>query len=204
MTSQAEDVETDDVPPTPFIIVCGSSCFSAETFMLSIDKNIVNDKISSFTSAICLMFGSYFCFNIHYPVELRSTLEFLQSSVVKEVELLACLEFTKFIFLRGKRTFYGVFSKAHTYKGADIDQPNPASTPNRSLIPEDFNPQHKDFSPQEKNLTPQQKNVTPQELQYILDTRSPGNELLVQTERQTCLTRSDFLTLGLRREVEST
>ncbi|KAF6736314.1 hypothetical protein FQA47_007720 [Oryzias melastigma] len=78
MTSQAEDVEMDDVPPTPFIIVCGSSCFSAETFMLSIDKNIVNDKISSFTSAICLMFGSYFCFNIHYPVELRSTLEFLQ------------------------------------------------------------------------------------------------------------------------------
>ncbi|KAF6718832.1 hypothetical protein FQA47_007296, partial [Oryzias melastigma] len=61
MTSQAEDVEMDDVPPTPFIIVCGSSCFSAETFMLSIDKNIVNDKISSFTSAICLMFGSYFC-----------------------------------------------------------------------------------------------------------------------------------------------
>ncbi|RVE74170.1 hypothetical protein OJAV_G00019550 [Oryzias javanicus] len=55
-----------------------SSCFSAEMFMLSIDKNIVNDKISSFTSAICLMFGSYFCFNIHYPVELRSTLEFLQ------------------------------------------------------------------------------------------------------------------------------
>uniref|UniRef100_A0A3B3BZI3 Uncharacterized LOC112141289 n=1 Tax=Oryzias melastigma TaxID=30732 RepID=A0A3B3BZI3_ORYME len=45
----------------------------------------------------------------------------------------------------------------------DIDQSNPASTPNRSLIPEDFNPQHKDFSPQEENLTPQQKNVTPQE-----------------------------------------
>ncbi|XP_030580870.1 uncharacterized protein LOC115777171 isoform X3 [Archocentrus centrarchus] len=55
-----------------------SSCFAAETFMLSIDKKIVNDRITTFTSAICLMFGSYYCFNIHYPVELRSTLEFLQ------------------------------------------------------------------------------------------------------------------------------
>ncbi|KAF7707805.1 hypothetical protein HF521_016862 [Silurus meridionalis] len=55
-----------------------SSCFIAETFMLSIDKKIVNDHITTFTSAICLLFGSYYCFNIHYPVELRSTLEFLQ------------------------------------------------------------------------------------------------------------------------------
>ncbi|XP_025755308.1 uncharacterized protein LOC109194489 isoform X2 [Oreochromis niloticus] len=78
MTSLAEDVQMEKVPPTPFIIVCGSSCFAAETFMLSIDKKIVNDRIATFTSAICLMFGSYYCFNIHYPVELRSTLEFLQ------------------------------------------------------------------------------------------------------------------------------
>ncbi|CAM4574008.1 unnamed protein product [Leuciscus chuanchicus] len=77
-TSLAEDVQMEKVPPTPFIIVCGSSCFAAETFMLSINKKIVNDHITTFTSAICLMFGSYYCFNIHYPVELRSTLEFLQ------------------------------------------------------------------------------------------------------------------------------
>ncbi|TWW77038.1 hypothetical protein D4764_12G0004280 [Takifugu flavidus] len=38
----------------------GSSCFAAETFMLSIDNEIVNN---CFTSAICLMFGSYYCFN---------------------------------------------------------------------------------------------------------------------------------------------
>ncbi|XP_036956914.1 uncharacterized protein LOC119021087 isoform X2 [Acanthopagrus latus] len=77
-TSLAEEVQMDGVPPTPCLIVCGSSCFAAETFMLSIDNEIVNDCITSFTSAICLMFGSYYCFNIHYPVELRSTLEFLQ------------------------------------------------------------------------------------------------------------------------------
>ncbi|XP_076857374.1 uncharacterized protein LOC143511681 [Brachyhypopomus gauderio] len=78
MTSLAEDVQMENMPLTPFIIVCGSSCFAAERFMLSIDKKIVNDHITTFTSAICLMFGSYYCFNIHYPVELRSTLEFLQ------------------------------------------------------------------------------------------------------------------------------
>ncbi|XP_076129541.1 uncharacterized protein LOC143118223 [Alosa pseudoharengus] len=77
-TSLAEDVQMENVPPTPCLIVCGSSCFAAETFMLSIDREIVNNHITSFTSAISLMFGSYYCFNIHYTVELRSTLEFLQ------------------------------------------------------------------------------------------------------------------------------
>ncbi|CAL8361427.1 unnamed protein product [Arctogadus glacialis] len=77
-TSLAEEVQMENVPPTPCLIVCGSSCFASETFMLSIDRKVVNDHITSFTSAICLMFGSYYCLNIHYPVDLRSTLEFLQ------------------------------------------------------------------------------------------------------------------------------
>ncbi|KAI3353946.1 hypothetical protein L3Q82_005145 [Scortum barcoo] len=46
--------------------------------MLSLDRNLINTNISSFISALCLMFGSYYCFNIHYPSELASTLEFLQ------------------------------------------------------------------------------------------------------------------------------
>lgn len=33
---------------------------------------------TDFISAICLMLGSYYCLNIHYPLELGSTLEFLQ------------------------------------------------------------------------------------------------------------------------------
>uniref|UniRef100_A0AAY4B042 Uncharacterized protein n=1 Tax=Denticeps clupeoides TaxID=299321 RepID=A0AAY4B042_9TELE len=78
MTSLPGEVQMENVPPTPCIIVCGSSCFAAKTFMLSIDQKVVNGCITTFTSAICLMFGSYYCFNIHYPVELRSTLEFLQ------------------------------------------------------------------------------------------------------------------------------
>ncbi|KAM7374650.1 hypothetical protein PAMP_007296 [Pampus punctatissimus] len=77
-TSLAEEVEMEAVPATPCLIVCGSSCFTADCFMLSIDQKIVNDHITAFPCAICLMFGSYYCFNIHYPVGLRSTLEFLQ------------------------------------------------------------------------------------------------------------------------------
>ncbi|KAF6723618.1 hypothetical protein FQA47_017165, partial [Oryzias melastigma] len=50
------------------------------------------------------------------------------------------------------------------------------------------------------DMHPNQEQV----LQYVLDTRRPGNELIVQTFKKTCLTRSDFLTLGLRRDVEST
>ncbi|KAI4896941.1 hypothetical protein NFI96_030492 [Prochilodus magdalenae] len=51
-----------------------SSCFTAGTIILSIDQEVVNDHIISFVPAFCLLFGSYYCFNIHYP-----TLEFLQS-----------------------------------------------------------------------------------------------------------------------------
>ncbi|KAG9278020.1 hypothetical protein AMEX_G5810 [Astyanax mexicanus] len=77
-TCLAREVQMEKLPATPCIIVCGSSCFTAGMFMLSIDQEVVNDHITSFVPAFCLLFGSYYCFNIHYPVELRSTLEFLQ------------------------------------------------------------------------------------------------------------------------------
>ncbi|XP_063752466.1 uncharacterized protein LOC134873015 [Eleginops maclovinus] len=77
-TCLAEEVQRLQVNLTPTIVVCGRDCFSARRFMLSVDGSIVNDHIPSFISALCLMFGSYYCFNIHYPSELASTLEFLQ------------------------------------------------------------------------------------------------------------------------------
>ncbi|XP_041946353.1 uncharacterized protein LOC121707694 [Alosa sapidissima] len=77
-TALAQEIQLEKLPPNPCIVVCGSSCFAARTFMLSIDQEIVNDHVTSYMAALCLMFGSYYCFNIHYPVELRSTLEFLQ------------------------------------------------------------------------------------------------------------------------------
>ncbi|XP_041857249.1 uncharacterized protein LOC121650031 isoform X2 [Melanotaenia boesemani] len=77
-TCLAGEVQMNQVPLTPTIVVCGRSCFSARRFMLSVDQSIVHDNILSFTSALCLMFASYYCFNIHYPSDLASTLEFLQ------------------------------------------------------------------------------------------------------------------------------
>ncbi|KAI3370959.1 hypothetical protein L3Q82_023615, partial [Scortum barcoo] len=77
-TCLAEEVQLEQVPLTPTIIVCGQSCYSSTRYMLSLDRNLINTNISSFISALCLMFGSYYCFNIHYPSELASTLEFLQ------------------------------------------------------------------------------------------------------------------------------
>ncbi|XP_062389532.1 uncharacterized protein LOC134077909 [Sardina pilchardus] len=76
-TCLAEEVQLEQVPLTPALIVCGQSCFSAARYMLSLDRNLINSNIS-FISALCLMFESYFCFNIHFPSELASTLEFLQ------------------------------------------------------------------------------------------------------------------------------
>lgn len=40
-------------------------------------------------------------------------------------------------------------------------------------------------------------------LNYILDIERPGNELIVRTAN-TVLTRADFWTLGLNRDMEST
>ncbi|XP_019110214.2 uncharacterized protein LOC109137138 [Larimichthys crocea] len=77
-TSLADEVQVECLPVTPCVIVCGTSCYSAKLFMLSIDGKIVNDSITNFITAINLMFGSFYCLNIHYPVELGSTLEFLQ------------------------------------------------------------------------------------------------------------------------------
>ncbi|KAJ8354112.1 hypothetical protein SKAU_G00216790 [Synaphobranchus kaupii] len=77
-TCLAGEVQMDQVHLTPIIVVCGRSCYSSRRFMLSVDRNIVQDNIPSFVSALCMMFGSYYCFNIHYPSELASTLEFLQ------------------------------------------------------------------------------------------------------------------------------
>ncbi|XP_047677874.1 uncharacterized protein LOC125146092 [Tachysurus fulvidraco] len=52
--------------------------YAAVRFMLCVDRKIVNDDITTFITAVCLMFGSYYCFNIHYPTDLASVLDFLK------------------------------------------------------------------------------------------------------------------------------
>ncbi|XP_060776779.1 uncharacterized protein LOC132886232 [Neoarius graeffei] len=77
-TCLAEEVDFSNVALTPTIVICGQSCFSSRWMMLSLDRVIVNDQMTSFIQSLCMMFGSYYCFNIHYPSQLASTLEFLQ------------------------------------------------------------------------------------------------------------------------------
>ncbi|KTF89548.1 hypothetical protein cypCar_00048103 [Cyprinus carpio] len=77
-TCTAKEVQVESLPGTPCVIVCGTSCYAAKQFMLSVDQKIVNDQIPNFISAVCMMFGSFYCLNTHYPVDLGSTLEFLQ------------------------------------------------------------------------------------------------------------------------------
>ncbi|XP_076875209.1 uncharacterized protein LOC143525314 isoform X2 [Brachyhypopomus gauderio] len=77
-TCLAHEVQVESLPVTPCIIVCGTSCYTSRQFMVCVDRKIMNGQIPTFISALCLMFGSYYCLNIHYPVELASTLEFLQ------------------------------------------------------------------------------------------------------------------------------
>lgn len=41
------------------------------------------------------------------------------------------------------------------------------------------------------------------QINYVLDQSKPGNELIVK-DGVTCITRSDFQTLGLKKELEPT
>ncbi|KAL1249112.1 hypothetical protein QQF64_022430 [Cirrhinus molitorella] len=82
-TAISTDVDTSKLPWTPCIVVCGNSPLTAKMFMVAVDQFIVNDQLSSFNSAFRMMFCSYYLHNIDYPVEIASTLEFLQRCIFK-------------------------------------------------------------------------------------------------------------------------
>ncbi|CAI5644313.1 unnamed protein product [Oreochromis niloticus] len=65
-TCLADEVQLEQVSLTPTIILFGQSCYSLRRYMLSLDRNLVSTNISSFISALCIMFGSSYNFNIHY------------------------------------------------------------------------------------------------------------------------------------------
>jgi len=51
---------------------------TAKLFMLAIDGVIVLHEIKDPLTAIGLLFGSFFVFNLHYPASASVTLEFIQ------------------------------------------------------------------------------------------------------------------------------
>ncbi|XP_027141804.1 uncharacterized protein LOC104934043 isoform X2 [Larimichthys crocea] len=77
-TCIADEVQTEHLPPTPCIVVCGMSPMSADTFMVAVDQAVIMENLASFTDALVSMFVCYYIFNVHYPVELGATMEFLQ------------------------------------------------------------------------------------------------------------------------------
>lgn len=50
----------------------------ATVFRLVVDGIVVCSSIESPVAAIALLFGSFFLFNIKYPVDTSATLEFIQ------------------------------------------------------------------------------------------------------------------------------
>ncbi|KAL7407439.1 hypothetical protein ABVT39_008394 [Epinephelus coioides] len=77
-TCIAVEVVTEHLPPTPCIVVCGESPLSATAFMVAADQEVMMDNLKSFIDALVGMFMCFYIFNMHYPVELRTTMEFLQ------------------------------------------------------------------------------------------------------------------------------
>ncbi|RXN05325.1 hypothetical protein ROHU_033470 [Labeo rohita] len=80
-TSTQADIEAQiSLPSTPRLIMLGESILGAEKWMLSIEGRVVLQlsDVSDFTSALAVLFGSYYVFNIEYPEEAATTLEFIQ------------------------------------------------------------------------------------------------------------------------------
>ena len=54
------------------------SPLSATAFMVAVDQEVMMDNLKSFTDALVGMLMCFYVFNMHYPVELVATMEFLQ------------------------------------------------------------------------------------------------------------------------------
>uniref|UniRef100_A0A9J8DLI9 Uncharacterized protein n=1 Tax=Cyprinus carpio carpio TaxID=630221 RepID=A0A9J8DLI9_CYPCA len=85
-TSTQADVEAQiSLPSTPRLIMLGESILGAKKWMLSIEGRVVlqlSDR-SEFTSALAVLFASYYVFNMEYPAEAATTLEFIQRFFIR-------------------------------------------------------------------------------------------------------------------------
>lgn len=61
-----------------FFFFQGDSPLSSTVFMVAADQEVVIDSLNSFTDALVGMFMCFYIFNMHYPMELGATMEFLQ------------------------------------------------------------------------------------------------------------------------------
>ncbi|XP_065670412.1 uncharacterized protein LOC136088992 isoform X1 [Hydra vulgaris] len=72
--------QTELVPRSnsPHLCVYGNSLFTANRFMLVIDCIVVVDGMNNFIKSFCCLFASFYIFNMPYPKEASSILEFCQ------------------------------------------------------------------------------------------------------------------------------
>uniref|UniRef100_A0A672HBJ7 Sterile alpha motif domain containing 3 n=1 Tax=Salarias fasciatus TaxID=181472 RepID=A0A672HBJ7_SALFA len=83
-TSTQADAEAQlPLPSTPRLVMLGESILEAKRWMLSIEGKVVLQLSSDFTSALSVLFGSYYVFNIEYPEEAATSLEFIQRFFVR-------------------------------------------------------------------------------------------------------------------------
>jgi hypothetical protein len=59
-------------------LISGDSPMNAKGFFLAVDRTLCSGKIINFARALAILFASFYIFNIKYPTESGSTLEFLQ------------------------------------------------------------------------------------------------------------------------------
>ncbi|XP_067283842.1 uncharacterized protein [Pseudorasbora parva] len=87
VTTTQADAETQlSLPSTPRIILLGESVLVPKKWMLALEGKVVmesSDHQLDFTSALAVLFGSFYVFNIEYQEEAASTLEFIQRFLVR-------------------------------------------------------------------------------------------------------------------------
>ncbi|KAL7645497.1 UNVERIFIED_CONTAM: hypothetical protein RMT77_003883 [Armadillidium vulgare] len=82
-TTQWNEISSDMLPKTPCLIVCGNSINLCDRFMLAVDQQVQIDFIEDFLSGFAVLFAAFYVFNIEYPEESKSVLEFIQRSCTK-------------------------------------------------------------------------------------------------------------------------
>ncbi|XP_067291128.1 uncharacterized protein [Pseudorasbora parva] len=86
VTATPADVEGSlSLPSTPRLIALGESVFIAKKWMLTMEGRVIIEpqELTDFQSALAILFGCYYVFNVQYQEEAMNTLEFIQRFILR-------------------------------------------------------------------------------------------------------------------------
>ncbi|XP_034567502.1 uncharacterized protein LOC117832466 [Notolabrus celidotus] len=86
VTATSADVEGSlPIPSTPRLIARGDSVFTATSWMLTMEGQVLiqPQELTDFPSALAVLFCCYYIFNVQYQEEAASTLEFIQRFILR-------------------------------------------------------------------------------------------------------------------------